>query len=174
MWQPQDLSNLTVEERWKEITSQLEHLISEGEPLITALSNTAALLYNSLENVNWAGFYLFDGAKLILGPFGGLPACTQIPLNKGVCGTAASQKQTVVVPDVEEFPGHIACDSASRSEIVLPITLANEELFGVLDIDSPNVNRFSEEDRAALEKIVSILTKKIEAIKAQPKLASLT
>lgn len=165
MWQSKDLSTLSSQERWQEITHQLEHLVSAEEPIITGLSNAAALLYNSIEGINWAGFYLFDGEKLILGPFGGLPACTQIRLGKGVCGTAAEQKEVIVVPDVDQFPGHIACDSASRSEIVLPLLLKGE-LFGVLDIDSPNLNRFSDHDKQALETIAALLVQKIGAIKA--------
>jgi len=165
MWQSKDLSTLSSQERWQEVTHQLEHLVSTEEPLITGLSNAAALLYHSIGEINWAGFYLFDGEKLVLGPFGGLPACTQIRLGKGVCGTAAEQKEVIVVPDVDQFPGHIACDSASRSEIVLPL-LVNGELFGVLDIDSPNLDRFSDQDKQALGAISDLLVQKIRAIKA--------
>ena len=146
------------------LTSELSSLIGEEEPLITALSNTAALLYNSLERINWCGFYLFDGEKLVLGPFGGKPACTVIPMDKGVCGAAATQRQTVRVADVNSFPGHIACDPASQSEIVIPLVLSDGRLFGVLDIDAPIPNRFSEEDQRKLEAAVNILIEKIEAI----------
>src|SRR5579872_6432082 len=117
--------------------NDLNSLINIEEPLITALSNAAALLYHSLERINWCGFYLFDGEKLVLGPFGGKPACTVIPMGKGVCGTAAADRKIIRVADVSEFPGHITCDPASQSEIVLPIVLRAGSLFGVLDIDAP-------------------------------------
>jgi L-methionine (R)-S-oxide reductase len=144
--------------------SEIDSLISTNEPLITALSNAAALLYHSIERINWCGFYLFDGEKLVLGPFGGKPACTSIELGKGVCGTAASQRKIIRVADVNEFPGHIACDPASQSEIVFPIILSDGRLFGVLDIDAPMKNRFTEEDERMLSKIVTILASKFSAI----------
>lgn len=162
MFQKTETSHLTKSELYESLVSQLEHLLDSNEPLITLFANAAALLYTSLERINWAGFYLFDGAKLILGPFGGLPACTTIELNKGVCGAAASSKKTIIVPDVDQFPGHIACDSASRSEIVVPLVSKNGKLLGVLDIDSPELSRFDEKDQAGLEAISHVVIKKIE------------
>ena len=129
----------------------------EGER--DALANTAnfaSLLYHSLPDLNWAGFYWRRGAELVLGPFQGKPACVRIPLGKGVCGTAAARGETLVVPDVNAFAGHIACDSASRSEVVVPVFRAGR-LLGVLDLDSPRLARFDEEDARGLEALVGEL-----------------
>ncbi|PZM61873.1 GAF domain-containing protein [Paenibacillus dendritiformis] len=131
----------------------------EGEPnLIANLANASALLWQGLKEINWAGFYLMDESReeLVLGPFQGLPACIRIPLGRGVCGAAAREQRTLVVPDVHAFPGHIACDAASRSEIVVPM-MKDGRLVGVLDIDSPVTDRFQEPDREALEKMVEAL-----------------
>ena len=125
---------------------------------IANLSNAAALLWQELEDLNWAGFYLSEGDRLVLGPFQGKPACIEIPYGKGVCGTAAEKQEAVVVEDVHEFPGHIACDEASRSEIVIPMT-RNGVVFAVLDLDSPTVGRFTQADRAGLEVFVRVLEK---------------
>ena len=126
-----------------------------GERDFTANSaNLSALLFHGLEGLNWAGFYWLKGGELVLGPFQGKPACVRIALGKGVCGTAAASRHTVVVPDVHAFPGHIACDSASRSEVVVPVT-AGGRLVGVLDLDSPRPARFDEEDARGLEAIVA-------------------
>ena len=125
---------------------------------IANLANAAALLWQELEDLNWAGFYLSEGDRLVLGPFHGKPACIEIPYGKGVCGTAAEKQEAVVVEDVHEFPGHIACDEASRSEIVIPMT-RNGVVFAVLDLDSPNVGRFTQADRAGLEVFVRVLEK---------------
>jgi GAF domain-containing protein len=125
-------------------------------PAVSNLANMAALLMHFLPRINWVGFYLRQENRLFLGPFQGLPACTEIPIGKGVCGTAAIRRETLVVDDVENFPGHIACDSASRSEIVIPI-LKNGDLFGVLDLDSPERSRFGSGERALLEQAVDIL-----------------
>ena len=131
--------------------------LTEGCPhTISNLANASALLWQSLTDLNWAGFYLLQKDLLILGPFQGKPACIEIPVGKGVCGTAAATLQTQLVPDVHQFPGHIACDSASNSEIVVPI-YKDGSLFGVLDLDSPLFNRFSEEDRNGLEQFVNQL-----------------
>ncbi len=138
------------------VCSALRELAEGVDYKITVLANASALLYSSMEQLNWAGFYLMRSEKLILGPFQGRPACTVIGMGKGVCGTAAAENRTVVVPDVHLFPGHIACDSASRSEIVVPIH-ADGKLYGVLDIDSPVKDRFSEDDRIGLERFVNIL-----------------
>ena len=120
------------------------------------LSNAAALIWDTLEDINWAGFYLMKDGKLLLGPFQGKPACTVIEVGKGVCGTAVAEDRTQLLKNVHEFPGHIACDSASNSEIVIPIH-AGSKIYGVLDIDSPQFSRFSEEDREGLEAFVRIL-----------------
>ena len=124
---------------------------------LTLLSNAAALLWEALDQINWAGFYLVDHDSLRLGPLQGKPACMSIQIGKGVCGTAICRRETIVVPDVHAFPGHIACDSASRSEIVIPL-FDGDRLAGVLDIDSPILNRFSEEDREGLEAFARTLT----------------
>ena len=139
----------------KLILSQLKEIIQPGLPLITNLSNAAAIL-NQLENINWCGFYLVNGETLYLGPFQGEPACTLIPFSKGVCGYCATMKKTVIVPDVNQFPGHIACSSASKSEIVVPI-IVNKELKAVIDIDAPILNRFTFEDANLLEEAAKIL-----------------
>ena len=138
------------------LLSQLEAITRDVPHPIANLANGAALLWEHLPRINWAGFYLTEGEKLVLGPFQGKTACIEIPWGKGVCGTAAATDSTQLVPDVHAFPGHIACDSASNSEIVLPIH-ANGEIWGVLDIDSPYIGRFTEEDKAGLLEIVGIL-----------------
>ena len=131
----------------------------DGVPYpIANLANASALLWQELEDLNWAGFYLSEGDRLVLGPFQGKPACIEIPYGKGVCGTAAEKQEAVVVEDVHEFPGHIACDEASRSEIVIPMT-RNGVVFAVLDLDSPTVGRFTQADRAGLEVFVRVLEK---------------
>lgn len=150
---------------YKNLITQLESL-SEGVTYpVTILSNAAAILFNSLKDINWAGFYILDDSgdapgTLLLGPFQGKPACMKIPVGKGVCGTSAARDETVLVRDVHEFPGHIACDSASNSEIVVPIH-SNGAFYGVLDIDSPSVGRFSDDDKRGLEEFVAVLEKYI-------------
>ena len=138
------------------LVKQLEGLTGNVPYMITNLSNAAALLWESLPDINWAGFYKMEDGQLILYPFQGKPACTRIRVGRGVCGTAVAEDKTQRVANVHEFPGHIACDSASNSEIVIPIHV-NGEIWGVLDIDSPYLNRFTEEDRAGLERFVQIL-----------------
>ncbi|MBR5783199.1 MAG: GAF domain-containing protein [Clostridia bacterium] len=137
------------------LCEQLRALTDRPYP-IANLANAAALLYHTMDQINWAGFYLLEGDKLILGPFQGKSACVEIPLGKGVCGTAAVRDQTVVVEDVHLFEGHIACDCASASEIVIPLH-KDGKLIGVLDIDSPVKNRFSPSDRLGLEQFAEIL-----------------
>lgn len=137
---------------------KLTGLICEESDWLANLSNSAALLGLLLEDINWAGFYLYKKGELVLGPFWGKPACTHIEIGKGVCGTAAATRQVQIVKDVNKFEGHIACDSASRSEIVIPI-IKEGELIGVLDIDSPITNRFYKEDGKYLEAFVDILNK---------------
>jgi len=138
------------------VVKQLQALIEDEPNRIANLSNASALLNQFLDQINWVGFYLMDGDELVLGPFNGLPACVRIPIGKGVCGTAAEKRQTIIVKNVHEFPGHIACDSASLSEIVVPI-IANDELIGVLDIDSPITDRFNEQDKQGLEAFIATL-----------------
>lgn len=147
----------TREEREQAALSQLRALI-EGERSTTAnLANASALLNFYLQDINWVGFYLFDGTELVLGPFQGLPACIRIPLGKGVCGTSAARKETLRIEDVHAFPGHITCDAASNSEIVIPL-VKDGQLLGVLDIDSPLKGRFSAEDQVFLERFADSLT----------------
>ena len=143
-------------ERYDMILSQSSALAEGISHPIANLANLAALLWRGLDRINWCGFYLMDDGALMLGPFCGLPACIRIPLGRGVCGTAAASDQTQLVMDVHRFPGHIACDSASNSEIVIPIHHQNR-VIGVLDIDSPDVARFDETDREYLEKLVRLL-----------------
>lgn len=146
------------QELYSLLNSQLESLLENETHVIPNLSNASALLNQGLKNINWVGFYLMHNDELLLGPFQGKPACIHIPIGKGVCGTAVAHDLTQVVPDVHLFPGHIACDSASRSEIVVPIRY-NNRIVGVLDIDSPVPSRFDEEDQAGLETFVRILEK---------------
>jgi len=136
--------------------AQLESLICGIPHQVANLANASALIYSSLPGLNWAGFYILDRDTLVLGPFQGLPACIEIPVGKGVCGTAVKERRTVLVDDVHKFPGHIACDSASNSEIVIPI-YKGDDIFGVLDIDSPHFSRFSQADKNGLEELVRVL-----------------
>jgi L-methionine (R)-S-oxide reductase len=149
-----------TQDRNATLCQSLYALIHGEKDFIANLSNASSLLFHSLEQINWAGFYLLKEEELVLGPFQGKTACIRIALGKGVCGTAASLKQTLVVKDVHQFPGHIACDAASRSEIVVPM-IKNDKLLGVLDIDSPVLERFSEEDQRILEEFVTILVNEL-------------
>ena len=144
------------EQQYSQLIAQAKSLVSGEHDLIANMSNISALLFNNLEEVNWAGFYLFKEEQLVLGPFQGQPACIRIPLGKGVCGTSASTKTVQRIGDVHQFAGHIACDAASNSEIVVPLVL-NDKLIGVLDIDSPVFERFTEEDEKGLVEIAQIL-----------------
>ncbi|MCC3379106.1 GAF domain-containing protein [Paenibacillus farraposensis] len=146
----------TRQEQFESVLGQLRALVHDESNAIANLANASALLGHFLPDINWSGFYLYDGTELVLGPFQGLPACIRIPLGRGVCGTAAAEQRTLVVDDVHAFPGHIACDAASNSEIVIPL-IKNGELIGVLDIDSPLKGRFDDEDRVFLEEFTSIL-----------------
>ena len=137
--------------------------LTEGIPYpIANLANTSAAIWENLDRLNWAGFYLMEDGALVLGPFQGKPACIRIPVGKGVCGTAVQEGRTIRVEDVHQFPGHIACDSASNSEIVVPI-YKNGEIYGVLDLDSPYFARFTEEDQAGLEAVAQVLEKVLSA-----------
>lgn len=141
---------------YKALTAQVRAL-TEGVPYeIANLANVSAAIWQEMKNINWAGFYRMHQGKLVLGPFQGKPACIEIPVGRGVCGTAVQEKRTILVEDVHAFPGHIACDSASNSEIVVPI-FKNGEVYGVLDIDSPYLARFTREDQSGLEELVRTL-----------------
>ncbi|CAH2716968.1 Free methionine-R-sulfoxide reductase [Neobacillus rhizosphaerae] len=145
------------EKNYELVKKQLHALIHDEKNHIANLSNAAALLNQFLDRINWVGFYLIDSnGELVLGPFQGLPACVRIPVGKGVCGTAALKQETVRVLDVNQFPGHIACDAASQSEIVIPL-VKDGQLLGVLDIDSPETNRFDELDQQKLEEFATLL-----------------
>ncbi|SFX44852.1 GAF domain-containing protein [Thermoactinomyces sp. DSM 45891] len=138
------------------ILKQLQHLIEEETDWLANLSNSAAHLFHTLGQVNWVGFYLRKQDQLVLGPFQGKPACVRIPVGKGVCGTAVAENKTILVPNVHQFPGHIACDAETKSEIVIPLRFQGE-IIGVLDIDSPELERFNEEDQTYLEQYVEYL-----------------
>ncbi|MGG0669878.1 GAF domain-containing protein [Sporosarcina koreensis] len=151
----------TPKEKYAQLAKQLDALLSGESNRYANLSNASALLNQFFDRINWVGFYMMDGAdELVLGPFQGLPACIRIPLGKGVCGTAAQKKETILVPDVNQFPGHIACDAASRSEIVVPL-IKDGIVIGVLDIDSPEYDRFTDDDQEGLERFVEVLVKHI-------------
>jgi L-methionine (R)-S-oxide reductase len=152
----------TLQENYDLLCKQLDALLEGERNVMANLANASALLNQFLDRTNWVGFYVMDGEdELVLGPFQGLPACVRIALGKGVCGTAARDRQTQLVEDVHAFPGHIACDAASRSEVVVPI-IVEGRVFGVLDIDSPELARFSEEDARGLEKFVRVLEKHLQ------------
>ena len=142
------------------LNKELSALISGVPHPIANMANAASLLYNTLDDINWAGFYLMEKGILVLGPFMGKPACIEIPVGKGVCGTAVAENRTQLVYNVHEFPGHIACDSASNSEIVIPLRKEGE-IIGVLDIDSPSIGRFDEADKAGIEDFAEILEQHI-------------
>lgn len=141
-------------DQYAQLLEQARGLMFGEADRIANAANLSALIFNSLPDLNWAGFYFFDGTELVVGPFQGLPACVRIPLDKGVCGAAASSRQTQRVADVHDFPGHIACDAASRSEIVVPL-LRDGVLIGVLDIDSPLPGRFDADDQAGMEALAA-------------------
>jgi GAF domain-containing protein len=146
---------------YKDVAVSLAALLEGETDALANLANAAALLSGALERINWCGFYLMRESELVLGPFQGKPACVRIALGKGVCGTAAAKRETLVVPDVHAFPGHIACDANSRSEIVVPIVV-DGALRGILDVDSPETDRFDAEDCAGLEAFVAALSPRID------------
>lgn len=150
------IENVTAS--YKTLAKQVDALLTGETNRYANLSNASALLNQFFDRINWIGFYLMEEGELVLGPFQGLPACVRIKVGKGVCGTAVKQQTSIVVPDVEAFPGHIVCDAASRSEIVIPL-IKDHQVIGVLDIDSPYVNRFTETDRIGLEYVVNTLLK---------------
>jgi GAF domain-containing protein len=146
---------------YRDVTASLAALLEGETDALANLANASGLLAGALERINWCGFYLLREGELVLGPFQGKPACVRIALGKGVCGKAAARRETLVVPDVHAFPGHIACDAGSRSEIVVPIVV-DGVLQGVLDVDSPETDRFDAEDRAGLETFVAALVPRID------------
>lgn len=156
-----EISNSSdINEKYQLLIKQIRNLLSKEERLITNLSNLTAALKQTFDKISWVGFYLFDGEILYLGPFQGKVACTKIMLGKGVCGTAAQEGKTIIVPDVNKFPGHIFCDPDSKSEIVIPM-FKNNKLIGVLDLDSNEFNSFDQTDKNYLEEIVKFLTEEI-------------
>lgn len=152
--------DLELSEQYELLIKQLKSLLSKNERLITNLSNLTAALKQTFDKISWVGFYLYDGEILYLGPFQGKVACTKIQIGKGVCGTAAAKGETIIVQDVNKFPGHIFCDPDSKSEIVVPM-FKNNKLIGVLDVDSDSYNSFDETDKKYLEEIVKFLTEEI-------------
>lgn len=148
--------------QYAELAEQARGLLHGERDRIANAANFAALVYHALPDLNWAGFYFFDGRELVVGPFQGKPACVRIALDRGVCGAAASTRRTQVVRDVNAFPGHIACDAASRSEIVVPL-IADGELLGVFDVDSPELARFNDDDRAGMEALAGIYLRSLRA-----------
>jgi L-methionine (R)-S-oxide reductase len=153
-----EIYSKSKEENYQLVIEQLSALLDGETDRMANLANASALLNQFLDNVNWVGFYILHTDMLVLGPFQGLPACVRIPYGKGVCGAAIQERKTIRVEDVHQFPGHIACDEASRSEIVIPIIKEND-LVGVLDIDSPIISRFDEVDQHYLEKFVEVLAR---------------
>lgn len=150
----------SLEEHYKLLIKQVKNLLRKEDKLVTNLANLTAAIKQTFSKISWVGFYLFDGEKLYLGPFQGKVACTDIKIGSGVCGTSAEKKETIIVPDVDKFPGHIACDVESRSEIVVPI-IKDDKLFGVLDLDSIEYNSFGEIDKKYLEELIDYLSTEI-------------
>jgi L-methionine (R)-S-oxide reductase len=155
MFQARAIGDVEKPELYRELAQQLEALLAGESDAIANSANAAAFLYHTLPDVNWVGFYFLRGDELVLGPFQGQPACVRIPVGKGVCGTAVAERRTVRVADVLAFPGHIACDTASRSELVVPL-MSNGKIVGVLDIDSPNAARFDADDQKGIERLAAI------------------
>ncbi len=152
---------MSKSELYDQLASQLSSLLAGERDLVANTANFSALIFHSLPDLNWAGFYFVKDDELVLGPFQGRPACVRIAVGKGVCGTAAARRVTTIAPNVHEFPGHIACDSASNSEIVIPL-MKGGRLIGVLDLDSPVFGRFDDEDATGLNRLVSVLVESVE------------
>ena len=152
--------NISLDDQYLLLVKQVKNLLNKSDNILSNLSNLTAALKQTFDKISWVGFYLFDGQKLYLGPFQGKVACTELKLGKGVCGTAAFENKTMIVPDVNKFPGHIACDADSKSEIVVPI-MRNGKLYGVLDLDSTEYGSFNEIDKKYLEEIINYLKKEI-------------
>ncbi|HSL90728.1 MAG TPA: GAF domain-containing protein [Ignavibacteriaceae bacterium] len=150
----------SLEEQYQLLVKQVKSLLDRNDNIISNLSNFTAALKQTFEKISWVGFYLYDGNELYLGPFQGKVACTKIQMGKGVCGTSAMNRETIIVPDVNAFPGHITCDVESRSEIVVPI-IKNDKFYGVLDLDSTSLSAFNQTDKKYLEEIVDFLVKEI-------------
>jgi L-methionine (R)-S-oxide reductase len=150
---------------YSELSGQIEGLLADEIDVIANLANAAAAIYHTLPSLNWAGFYLARGRELVLGPFQGKPACVRIPVGNGVCGTAAARRQSLLVPDVHAFPGHIACDAASQSELVVPL-IRDRALIGVLDLDSPLPARFDAKDQAGCEALVAVIVRHLGTLPA--------
>lgn len=161
MFATSDLRNPAKTELYRQLAAQCQALIAGETDPVANMANCAALIFNSVPRLNWAGFYLLKGGELVLGPFQGQPACVRIALGRGVCGTAAESRSTLRVPDVTKFPGHIACDAASRSEVVVPLLTDDSHLIGVLDVDSPELDRFDADDEAGLSAIAAIIARAI-------------
>lgn len=155
MFQAATISASDKPEFYRELVQQLEGLLHGERDAIANAANLSALLYDAMPTLNWAGFYLMRGGELVLGPFQGKPACVRIPVGRGVCGAAVARRESVLVEDVHAFPGHIACDAASRSELVVPL-IRNGEVIGVIDLDSPEPSRFDADDQAGIEAIASL------------------
>ena len=161
MFNASDRSTLPKAEIYKNLATQLHALIDDEPDAIANMANCASLIFNSLPGLNWAGFYLLREDVLVLGPFQGKPACIRIPMGRGVCGAAAEKRETIRVADVNAFPDHIPCDSASQSEIVIPLVPESGCLIGVLDVDSPMLDRFDDEDQRGLEAFATIIAAKL-------------
>ena len=156
-----DLGNSIKADLYRQLATQCRSLTDKETDSVANMANCAALIFHSVPRLNWVGFYLLKGGELVLGPFQGEPACVRIKIGQGGCGAGAAKCDTVIVPNVHEFPGHIACDSASKSEIVVPLVSADSHLLGVLDVDSPELDRFDAEDEAGLSAIAEIIARKI-------------
>jgi L-methionine (R)-S-oxide reductase len=160
MFQATQLRATSKAEQYADLAEQARGLLHGERDRVANAANFAALVYQALPDINWAGFYFFDGSELVVGPFQGKPACVRIALGKGVCGTAAATRQTQLVRDVHAFPGHIACDAASRSEIVVPL-FEGVQLIGVWDVDSPNLARFDDDDRIGMERLAAVFVESL-------------
>ena len=161
MFAVSNLTDLTKKELYGELAAQLRALTDDETDPVANMANCAALIFNSVPRLNWVGFYLLKAGELVLGPFQGRTACVRIALGRGVCGAAAEKRRTLRVADVTKFPDHIACDSASRSEIVVPLLTDDSHLIGVLDVDSPELDRFDHEDETGLRQIAGIISAKL-------------
>ena len=162
MFATADLSNLSKPDLYRELATQISALVQDETDPVANMANCAAVLFHSVPRLNWVGFYLLKGGELVLGPFQGRPACVRIAFGRGVVGTAAEKRTTIRVPDVNEFPGHIVCDSASKAEIVVPLVSDDSHLLGLLDVDSPELDRFDGEDEAGLRAIGKIISAKLQ------------
>jgi L-methionine (R)-S-oxide reductase len=156
-----DLTKLPKPELYRELTAQISSVIENETDPVANMANCAALIFHSVPKLNWVGFYLLKGGELVLGPFQGRPACVRIAFGRGVVGTAAEKRTTIRVADVNQFPGHIACDSASKSEIVVPLVSDDSHLLGVLDVDSPELDRFDADDEAGFREIGKLIAAKL-------------